>query len=77
VLRVRRRDSKSDCAASATVRGDERIVAYYHWHPPSQGDDFSKACHRAVGNLDESEDKKSDQRHRGTKREIGTAPPFP
>jgi proteasome lid subunit RPN8/RPN11 len=53
--------SETDCPANATVRNDEKIVAYYHSHPASQGDDFSEAGHgRDVGDIDESESKKWD-----------------
>jgi proteasome lid subunit RPN8/RPN11 len=52
---------EADCSANATVRDDEKVVAYYHSHPAGQGDDFSEAGHgRAVGDLDESESKKWD-----------------
>jgi proteasome lid subunit RPN8/RPN11 len=67
--------SETDCGANATVRDDEKVVAYYHSHPAGQGDDFSEAGHgRAVGDLDEAESKKWDwylvNSKRGMKRYV-------
>ncbi len=52
--------SRSEFLCRAEAPRDQHVVAYYHSHPPSQGEDFSQAGRggQTVGDRDESESKK-------------------
>jgi Domain of unknown function (DUF4157) len=52
--------SRSEFLCKAEAPRDQHVVAYYHSHPPSQGEDFSQAGRggQTVGDRDESESKK-------------------
>jgi len=52
--------SRSEFLCRADAPPDQHVVAYYHSHPPSQGEDFSEAGRggQTVGDRDDSEGRK-------------------